>query len=141
MSYLLDTCVLSEFTHREPNSKVISWLDLMDESLLFLSVITLGEIQSGVMRLGESKRKNELMVWMNLGVTERFKQRVLPITNQTMLTWGTLTARLERNGNPIPVMDSLIAATVIEHNLILVTRNTGDFLQCGFQMINPWEWD
>jgi predicted nucleic acid-binding protein len=139
MNYLLDTCVLSEFTRREPNASLVTWLDLMDESLLFISVITLGEIQRGVMRLEESHRKQALMTWMNTAVKERFQDRILPITTQTMLTWGTITARLEKNGQPMPVMDLFIAAAAIEHNLILVTRNVADFTKCGTQIINPWE--
>lgn len=138
MKYLLDTCVLSEFTHREPDSNLMTWLDSVDESLLYLSVITLGEIQRGIMRLPDSRRKNELVRWMNTGITERFAQRILSINSQTMFIWGGFTARLEKNGQPMPVMDSLIAATTIEHNLILVTRNVSDFTHCGVQFINPW---
>lgn len=139
MNYLLDTCVLSEFTRHVPNSKLIQWLDSMDESSLFLSVITVGEIQRGITRLVESRRQKELIIWMDTVINQRFQHRILSITAQTMLTWGALTARLEKEGHPMPVMDSLIAATVIENNLSLITRNVADFSQCGIQIINPWE--
>ncbi|MAT43979.1 MAG: VapC toxin family PIN domain ribonuclease [Anaerolineaceae bacterium] len=139
MNYLLDTCVLSEFTRHVPNSKLIQWLDTMDESSLFLSVITVGEIQRGITRLVESRRQKELIIWMDTVINQRFQHRILSITAQTMLTWGALTARLEKEGHPMPVMDSLIAATVIENNLSLITRNVADFSQCGIQIINPWE--
>lgn len=56
-----------------------------------------------------------------------------------MLTWGSLIARMEGSGRPMPVMDSLIVATALQNNLIMVTRNSADFLPCGVQVINPWE--
>lgn len=139
MNYLLDTCVLSEFTRRKPEAKVIQWIDNIDEEKLFLSVITVGEIQRGVERLPESQRKTELLTWMNNGLIERFGQRILPLEAATMLLWGSLTARLEASGRSLPVIDSLIAATALQHNMILATRNVSDFSPCGVQIINPWE--
>jgi toxin FitB len=139
MNYLLDTCVLSEFTDRKPDEKVIQWVDAMDEEKLFLTAITIGEIYHGIERLSESRRKTELLLWLNNGLIERFGQRVLPLETQTMLLWGAFTARMERLGHPMAVMDSLIAATCFQNNLILVTRNVTDFLHSGVQMINPWE--
>jgi predicted nucleic acid-binding protein len=139
MNYLLDTCVLSEFTRRQPDEKVIRWLDSIDEDKLFISVITVGEIQRGVERLPESPRKTELLAWMNNGLIERFGQRILPLGAATLLLWGSLTARPETSGRKLPVMDSLIAATALQHNLILATRNAADFSPCGLQLTNPWE--
>lgn len=138
MNYLLDTCVLSEFTRKKPNQAVISWVDSIDESLLFISVITIGEIQRGIMKLPESRRKNELASWMNNGISDRFASRILSITQQTMLTWGNFTANQEKNGHKMPILDSMIAALAVEHNMILVTRNTADFTQCPIQTLNPW---
>lgn len=139
MNYLLDTCVLSEFTRRKPQEKVIRWVDGIDEEKLFISAITVGEIQRGVARLPESPRKTELLVWMNLRFIERFSPRILPLDAPTLLLWGSLTARLESQGQPLPVMDTLIAATALQHNLIVATRNSADFLPTGVQLINPWE--
>jgi predicted nucleic acid-binding protein len=139
MNYLLDTCVLSEFTRLKPDEKVIRWVDSVDEEKLFLSVITIGEIQRGIERLPESHRKTELLVWMNNGLIERFGQRILPLESQTMFLWGSLTARMENSGQPMAAMDSLIAATAFQNNLIIVTRNVSDFIPCGVQVTNPWE--
>jgi predicted nucleic acid-binding protein len=139
MNYLLDTCVISEFTRRQPDERVIHWLDSLDEAKLFLSVITIGEIQHGIERLPDSRRKNELMTWLNDGLVERFSGRILALDVATLLLWGTLTARIEASGQPMSVMDSLIAASALHNNLILVTRNTVDFMPCGVQLLNPWE--
>jgi toxin FitB len=139
MNYLLDTCILSEFTRHTPSEKVIRWVDNIDEEKLFLSAITIGEIQRGIERLPESHRKTELLVWMNNGLIQRFGERILPLDSQTMFLWGSLTARMENSGQPVPVMDSLIVATALQNNLIIVTRNVSDFLPCGVQLINPWE--
>lgn len=138
MNFLLDTCVLSEFTRRQPDPKVIDWLDQVDEERLFISAITIGEIQRGVERLAKSPRKTQLQIWMNEGLIRRFASRILPLDTPVMLTWGTLTARMENSGRPLPVMDSLIAATALANNLALVTRNSADFLVCGVQVVNPW---
>ena len=139
MNYLLDTCVLSEFTRRQPEPRVIDWLDLIDEEKLFISVITVGEIQRGIERLPDSHRKTELLVWMNNGLMARFADRMLPIDASTMYLWGSLMARLEAAGQPMGVMDSLILASAMQNNMIIATRNVADFLPSGVQVINPWD--
>ena len=139
MNFLLDTCVLSEFTHRVPEEKVIRWIDSIEEDQLFLSAITIGELQRGIEPLPTSHRKTELQVWLNTDLMKRFGDRILSLDMQTFLLWGSLTARLELNGRPVPLIDGLMAATALQHTLIMVTRNISDFLPCGVQMINPWE--
>ena len=139
MNYLLDTCVLSEFTRRKPDPNVTGWVDRIEEEKLFISVITLGEIQRGIERLPESHRKTELLAWMNNDLVERFEARLLPLDAAMMLVWGSLSARLENAGQPLPVMDTLIAATALRHNLVVATRNVPHFTPCGTQVINPWE--
>lgn len=139
MNYLLDTCVLSEFTRKHPDEKVINWLEQIPEEKLFLSVITIGEIQHGIERLPESHRKAELLNWLNNELIRRYDQRILPIDAPTLFLWGTLIARMEQAGHPMGVMDSLIIASALQNNLIVATRNTGDFLPLGVQVTNPWE--
>jgi predicted nucleic acid-binding protein len=139
MNYLLDTCVLSEFTRRQPEPRVVDWLDSIDEEKLFISVITIGEIQRGIERLPDSHRKTELLVWMNTGLLARFAGRMVALDAPTMFLWGSLVARLEATGQPMGVMDSLILASALQNNLIIATRNVADFLPGGVQVINPWE--
>lgn len=138
MNYLLDTCVLSEFTRRKPDENVVHWLSEMDEEKLFISAITIGEIQRGIARMNESPRKTALLTWMNNGLVRRFEQRILSLDSATMFLWGTQTARMEQSGKPLGLMDSLIIATAMQNNLMIVTRNVSDFLPCGVQVINPW---
>jgi len=139
MNYLLDTCVLSEFTRRRPEEKVVHWLAQIDEQKLFISVITIGEIQHGIERLPESHRKTELLVWLNNELIQRFEGRILPLDTAALILWGSLTARMEQAGQTMSLMDSLITATALQNNLIIATRNGPDFLPCGVQIINPWE--
>lgn len=141
MNYLLDTCVLSEFTRHAPDACVIRWIDSLDEMKLYLSAVTIGEIQHGVERLAESRRKNILLSWLNNDLLQRFEHRVLPLDAQTMMVWGRLTARLESTGRPMSIMDSLIASTALQHNLVLLTRNVSDFSACELEIINPWKSD
>jgi len=139
MNYLLDTCVLSEFTRRRPDEKVVRWLDQIADEKLFLNAITIGEIQHGIQRLPDSSRKSNLLIWMNNGLIERFGKRILSLDTATLILWGNLIARMEKSGHPMPAMDSLIAATALQHHLTIITRNTNDFQPCGVQLSNPWD--
>ena len=138
MNYLLDTCVISEYTKKRPEQSVLEWVANSVESDLRLSVLTIGEIKRGIERLSESERKTALQSWLNDDLRVRFGHRLVDIDADVMLTWGALTARLEKNGRLLPFVDSLIAATALRHNLILVTRNVSDFDGAGVQIINPW---
>ena len=136
MNYLLDTCVLSEFTRHQPDKRVMDWLISIEK--LFISVITIGEIQRGIERLSDSHRKTELLIWMNNGLMTRFAERMVTIDAATMFLWGSMVARLETAGQKMGVMDSLILASALHNNLIVATRNVADFLPGGVQVINPW---
>lgn len=138
MSYLLDTCVLSEYTKKQPDPGVLAWVAGMPESELHLSVITLGEIQRGIERLADSPRKTALQTWLHDDLRLRFGPRLLPVDSEVMLGWGVLAARLEKSGRVLPFADGLIAAACMRQNLILVTRNVRDFEDTGVQIINPW---
>lgn len=138
MSYLLDTCAISEFTRRQPEPEVVQWLASADELSLYLSVISVGEIQKGIARLPRSERKQALERWLEVDLVQRFGERLLPMDVNTLLTWGNLAARLESSGQVMPVMDGLIAATALQHDLTLVTRNQADFENAGVEIFNPW---
>jgi toxin FitB len=140
MNYLLDTSVISEYTKREPNINIIRWIDKIDETNIFLSVITIGEIKKGIELLpDDSGRKRALTQWLNDTLLERFSRRIFPVTVEVMLCWGSIYARLETSGKTVSTMDSLIAATATLHHAILVTRNEDHFQPTGVEMINPWK--
>lgn len=110
MKYLLDTNVISELISRQPDPKVISWIDGLDPDTVYLSVITIGEIQKGVEKLPDTERKQTIQAWLHNDLLLRFQGRIVPITTGVALAWGTLTAALERNGRLLPAIDSLVAA-------------------------------
>lgn len=139
MKYLLDTCVISELVSKRPNPKVVPWIDATEEERLYLSVITIGEIQRGIAKLPDSRRKERLHRWLQEELLVRFAGRVVPITVDTMLTCGELVARLEKGGRTLPAIDSLVAAIALEGAFVLVTRNVRDFEDTGVYVVNPWE--
>ena len=138
MTYLLDTCLISELVAKQPNQKVLDWVDAQFPETLYLSVITIGEIAKGICKLTPSKRKESLTTWLNETLPNRFEHRILTLDVSTMVLWGNLVGQLEQNGRPLPAMDSLIAAIALQHSLSLVTRNEKDFAGTGVAIINPW---
>lgn len=138
MNYLLDTNVISEFAKQTPDPHVVAWLRRHADANLHLSVITIGEIQQGVARLPTSQRKADLAAWLRDTLLAAYASLIIPLDTATLLRWGTLTGDLLRTGRPLPVMDGLIAATALEHDLTLVTRNVGDFAGAGVPLLNPW---
>jgi predicted nucleic acid-binding protein len=141
VKFLLDTCLVSELVKKVPNPNVVSWLDERDEQSLFLSVLTIGELQKGVSKLPASVRKDNLQVWIEHDLAERFEGRILELDMDTALTWGKLQGEAEQRGEKLPVMDSLIAATATTHGLFVVTRNTRDLERCQARVLNPWDID
>ncbi len=139
MNYLLDTCVISELVAKRPNSQIIAWVDSIEERRLHLSVITLGEIQKGIEKLQDSERKVRLMTWLNEELPRRFADRIVSVDAKVMLEWGRLTGSLEKEGKPMSVIDSLIAAIALHNNFILVTRNEADFENVGIEILNLWQ--
>jgi tRNA(fMet)-specific endonuclease VapC len=138
MSFLLDTCVISELVARQPNPAVVQWVDSVDENMLFLSAITIGEIKRGIEKLPDSSRKRALQGWLEDDLLIRFRDKILSIDAVVMLVWGQMAADLEKQGKPMPAVDSLIAATCLQGKLDLVTRNESDFVHSGVTVINPW---
>jgi toxin FitB len=138
MNYLFDTNVISELIAKQPNQKVIDWIDRLDANSVYLSVITIGEIRKGIEKLAPSQRRTTLTAWLTHDLLVRFDGRIAAITTDVILIWGELTGRMENAGHPIAAIDSLIAAIALAGNYRLVTRNTVDFQHTGVTVINPW---
>ena len=138
MSFLLDTSVISELVRPAPDNNVIEWLRGIDEASLHLSVLTIGEIEKGIAKLPASARREKLETWVRRDLADRFRERLLAIDSTVAATWGRLAGEAESRGEPLPVIDGLIAATCLAHDLTVVTRNVADFQRCGARCFNPW---
>lgn len=138
MSYLLDTCCVSELVRPRPDQGVVNWVGTTDERLQHLSVLTIGEIAKGVARIDDSARRSRLDAWVHGDLLARFDNRLLPIDHRVVLRWGALAGEAERRGMTLPLVDSLLAATALTHDLIVVTRNVRDLERCGARCLNPW---
>ena len=141
MSYLIDTCCISELVKKKPNPNVLKWFADQDEISMYLSVITFGELRKGIEKLPDSKKKKELNQWVKEDLYHRFKNRVFNINMEEVNRWGKILATAEKNGKPLPAIDSLIAATARVHDLSIVTRNTQDMEGSGVEVFNPWTYE
>ena len=137
--FLLDTNCISEIVRLKPEPRVIAWMEAADENLLYISVLTLGEIRKGLAGLPQSKRRTRLETWLELELRARFSRRILSIDGDIADRWGLLAAEAKRKGRPLSTIDGLLAATALHHNLTLVSRNVSDFTHTQVPVLNPWE--
>lgn len=137
--FLLDTNCISELVRVKPDPRVLQWMDAADESLLYLSVLTLGEIRKGVAGLPQGKRRTHLESWLELELLSRFSGRLLGIEAAVADRWGLLAAEAKGKGRPLSAIDGLLAATALHHNLTIVSRNISDFAGTQVPVLNPWE--
>src|ERR1035438_1111680 len=137
--FLLDTNCVSELVRVKPEPRVTEWMEATDEALLYLSVVTLGEIRKGLASLAQAKRRTHLETWLEVDLQARFAGRILPIDAPVADRWGLLAAQAKRRGMPLPIIDGLLAATALHYNLTVVTRNSSDFRNAQVQVLNPWE--
>lgn len=135
MSYLLDTNVLAEIRKPRAHAGVIAWLESVEADELYVSVLTLGEIQQGIERLARRDPRQAAVyeAWLRR-LRRQYSDRVLAITEEIAVAWGRLNA-----GDPLPVVDGLLAATAIVHRLTLVTRNVADVARTGVPLLDPFE--
>jgi toxin FitB len=137
--YLLDTNCISELVRVKPEPGVIAWMQAAEETLLYLSVLTLGEIRKGLAGLPQGKRRTHLETWLQIELRARFAGRILPIDFPIADRWGLLAATAKREGKPLSTIDGLLAATALHHNLTVVSRNVSDFADTRVQVLNPWK--
>ncbi len=137
--YLLDTNVVSEAIKPKPNVNVMVWLDKQKGTNTYLSTLTLGEIQQGITRSPKPARAQKLADWLEQELLPQFEGRILSLDQKVMKTWGIVTGEAFNRSKPVSYPDSLLAATAITHNLILVTRNIKDVHTLAVKTLNPWE--
>jgi predicted nucleic acid-binding protein len=132
--FLVDANVLSEPTRPEPQPRVLAWLR-RHERRVAVDPVILGEIRYGILLLPPGQRRSRLEAWFDSGVK---RLQCLSWEAETGLRWAELLARLRATGRPMPIKDSLIAATALRHKLTVATRNTFDFEKAGCKVVNPY---
>ena len=136
--FLLDTNVISELVKAKPEPRVTKWIETTDETLLYLSVLTLGEIRKGIASMSHSARRAALEAWLDHDLAVRFSDRILPIDQHVADRWGRIAGSGAARKSPLPVIDGLFAATAQHYNLTLVTRNMRDIAATGVPAFDPW---
>ena len=137
--FLLDTNVPSELTKPLPNVRVVGWVKDQDNASLHLSVVSVGELRRGFTILPLSKRRTQLEQWFEHYLLPLFADRILPVTHSIGNRWGVLCGECKLRGTPLNTADGMIAATALEHDLTIVTRNLKDFAGLGVTVFSPWD--
>jgi predicted nucleic acid-binding protein len=135
VSYLLDTNVVSELRKKEPDPHVVRWFEAVESADLYISVLVVGEIRKGIERLrrrGDNRQASTLDRWLG-ELKDEFGNRLVSVSTAIAERWGTLSA-----GQPLTVVDGLLAATAIEHGLTLVTREHDALTTTGAVLLDPW---
>jgi predicted nucleic acid-binding protein len=137
--FLLDTNCVSEMVRVKPEPRVLEWMEAAEETLLFLSVLTLGEIRKGLAALPQGRPRTRLETWLEVDLRARFSGRILPVDAAVADRWGLLAGQARRNGTALAIVDGLLAATALHYNLTMVSRNVRAFSAAQVQVLNPWE--
>ena len=137
MAWLLDTNVLSELRRPRPEPRVVAFVADRPLEHLFVSSVTLAEIRFGIELVAEPNRRAELNEWLTHKVRPMFERRVLQVTEDIMLKWRLLVEVGRKTGHVFSQPDLLIAATAIQHDLTVVTRDRSDFDKAGVPVLNP----
>ncbi len=134
--YLLDTHVISELRKPQADKNVVAWAKSVIAPRMFISVITLKELETGVLRIErrDPAQGQVLRTWLKRHVMPAFDARILPVDAAVALRCARLHVPDQANES-----DALIAATALVHGLTVVTRNVSDFKSSGVDVINPWE--
>lgn len=140
--WLLDTNIIAEVSGAKPDPKVAKWIESLPEHNLYLSILTIGEYQKGIHHLPPEDKRRPRLQRSIVALETRFAGRVLSVSDQIVLRWGAISGEFKRlTGHSLSVIDTLLAATAIEHDLYLATRNVADVANSGASVFNPWKDD
>ena len=134
--FLADTNLISEARQRRPQTQVLDWLT-EHEADLFISAVTVAELQSGISLLEDGRKKQALQEWFDT-LRNLYRGAILAFDEPVAITWGKMNANLTRKGRRLPASDSFLAATALHHHLTIATRNEKDFVGAGVKTVNSW---
>lgn len=137
--FLLDTNIPSELIRIHPEPRVVDWVRTVNDQQLFLSVVTIGEICKGFTIHPDNKRRVQLQHWLDHTLRPWFAGRILTIDEMVAERWGVLDGKCRLRGRSLNTADGFIAATALQHDLTVVTRNAKDFEGLGVGILNPWD--
>lgn len=135
---LLDTNVLSELRRPRPAPRVVAFLAAQPLERLYISAVTLSEIRFGIELVADAGRRAVLNDWLTHKVRPMFAQRVLPVTEDIMFKWRLLLEDGRKARHTFSQPDLIIAATALEHGLVVVSRDTRDYEKAGVPVLDPW---
>jgi predicted nucleic acid-binding protein len=137
--FLLDTVALSDGLKKQPNRGLLKWLAAVEDDDLYISALTVAELQKGIAKLSShDPRRLQLERWLVFELLPRFGRRVLTFDAETARHWGNMVAAAAGRGSVLSIVDSQIAATASLNSLKVVTRNERDFVASGVGTLNPW---
>lgn len=140
IGWLLDTNVIAELIRPGGSARVKAWAMGQPEVTLYLSILTIGEYDKGIANLTDDDARKPGYAAARDALADRFSDRLLSVGNPVIRRWGTLSGTIRRDtGHPPPVIDTLLAATALEHDLYLATRNVRDVTETGVAVFNPWD--
>lgn len=135
---VLDTNIVSEAMRSAPGATVRRWLDRQNRLELWITTLTLAELNRGIVRLPPSRRRTGLALALDQVRDELFEDRMLPFDDRAALDWGIVMTERQRAGRPIGLFDAMIAAIARVHGADLATRDAADFAGLGLRLINPF---
>ncbi len=140
IGWLLDTNVTAEIISAGGSARVKAWAASLDEATLHLSILTIAEYDKGIANLPDGDPGRPVYMTTRDSLAARFAARLLPVSDAIVRRWGTISGAVRRDtGHPPPVIDTLLAATALDHDLYLATRNLRDVRHSGATVFNPWE--
>jgi predicted nucleic acid-binding protein len=137
--FLLDTNIPSELTRPQPEPRVTRWLEGTHDERMYFSVVSIGEVCKGLTVHPEAHRRAWLRNWLDRELRPWLADRILPVSEAIAERWGILEGECQLKGLTLHAPDGIIAATALEHDLTVVTRNVKDFTGLGVEIFNPWE--
>jgi predicted nucleic acid-binding protein len=142
IGWLLDTNVTAEIISAGGSARVKAWAASQDEATLHLSILTIAEYDKGIANLPDGDPRRPIYMTTRDSLAARFAARLLPVSDAIVRRWGTISGTVRRDtGHPPPVIDTLLAATALDQDLYLATRNVRDVRHSGAVIFNPWEND